>query len=197
MHRVLGNKKKGKAFIVSGPAGTGKTTLVTMLINEFECVKASISSTTREPRSQEKLGEHYNFLTKEDFEQKIDAGEFLEYVQLFDHYYGTSKRWVEEQLNAGNHVILTIDTQGALKIKKERSLPVVLIFVTPPSLEELEQRIRKREEDTEEMIQIRLKRAKEELAVLDRYDYNVVNDDLTVAYDILRSIVISQEHKLS
>jgi len=192
----LGTNGKGIPFIVSAPAGTGKTTLIEMLLKEFSCVVESLSYTTRAPRPQEKDGVDYRFVSEEQFQERIAAGEFIEYVQLFDHYYGTSKMWVQERLDAGDHVLLDIDVEGALRIKELKALPVVMIFLTPPSLEELERRIRGRKTESEEMIQKRLARAKREMAVADQYDYVVVNDDIDVAYDVLRSILIAEEHKI-
>jgi len=159
-------------------------------------VVESLSYTTRAPRPQEKDGVDYRFVSEEQFQERIAAGEFIEYVQLFDHYYGTSKMWVQERLDAGDHVLLDIDVEGALRIKELKALPVVMIFLTPPSLEELERRIRGRKTESEEMIQKRLARAKREMAVADQYDYVVVNDDIDVAYDVLRSILIAEEHKI-
>ena len=111
--KLLGNAKRGLAFIVSAPAGTGKTTLVQMLTDEFPCVVANISYTTRQPRGDEVHGRDYHFLTVAEFEEKIVAGDFLEHVELYNNYYGTSRRWIESQLDAGKHVVLVIDTQGA------------------------------------------------------------------------------------
>ena len=195
MVEVLGSRKKGLPFIISGPAGTGKTTLVNMLTKDFPCIKESISFTTRPKRPEEVSGDHYHFISDEEFEAKIENGDFLEYVQLFDQRYGTSKSWVEKQLNAGIHVILTIDTQGALYIKEKNLLPAVYIFLSPPSLEELTNRIRERKTETPEMIAKRLERAKQEMALSEQYDYKIINDDLTVTYEVLKSIFITEEHK--
>jgi len=193
--KVLGNVERGRSFVLSGPAGTGKTTLVTMLTEEFSCVKESVSYTTRHARPDEVPGLHYHFVEEEDFEEKIHAGEFLEYVRLFGHYYGTSKRWIEQQMDQGCHVILTIDTQGALKIKEEQLLQATFIFVSSPSLDELAERLRSRKTEGEEMIQTRLERAKKEMKLSSHYDYNIINDDLNIAYHVLRSILIAEEHK--
>src|SRR3546814_739586 len=115
--KVIGNLKKGLAFVISAPAGTGKTTLAQLLTKEFHCVVESISYTTRPPRKGEIPGEYYVFLTDEEFKKKIVAGDFLEYVQLYGNYYGTCREWVFQQLQSGKHVLLTIDTQGALLLK--------------------------------------------------------------------------------
>jgi|SRR5580704_14403731 guanylate kinase len=192
--KLLGNLKCGLAFIVSAPAGTGKTTLVQMLAKEFDCVVSSISMTTREPRSGEVPGVDYDFLTKEEFEEKIAAGEFLEYVELYGNYYGTSKKKVEELRDQGKHVILTIDTQGARQLMDK--FDAVYIFVSPPSFEELRKRLLSRKTETSEVINERLEWAKKELEIVSEYDYNIVNDNLLVAYQALRSILIAEEHRV-
>ena len=113
MNQVLGNISKGLIFVVSAPAGTGKTTLTQMLVDEFPCVIESISFTTRKIRGDEVQGVHYNFISKEEFEEKIADGDFLEYAEIYGEYYGTSRSWVESKRNEGKHVVLVIDTQGA------------------------------------------------------------------------------------
>lgn len=191
---LLGNLKSGLVFILSAPAGTGKTTLVQKLEQEFPCVVAGVSYTTRLPRQGEVSGVHYHFLTKADFLQRAAEGEFLEYVQLYGDYYGTSRLWVEEQLSKGKHVVLTIDTQGALQLKGK--LKASYIFVTPPSFEELEKRLKSRKTEAQEVIEKRLAWAAQEMLAKTAYDYLVVNDDLETAYQALRSIVIAEEHRL-
>jgi guanylate kinase len=192
--QLLGNNKRGLAFIVSAPAGTGKTTLVSRLTDEFSCVIASISTTTRQPRAGEIEGLHYHFISKSEFESKIAQGEFLEYVRLYGNYYGTSRRWVEEQLSAGKHVILVIDTQGAKLLRK--IFPAVAIFLMPPSLAELARRLQGRGTESQAMLAERLALAEEELKALVHYDYKIVNDDLDVAYQVLKSIIIAEEHRV-
>ncbi|MEC7839466.1 MAG: guanylate kinase [Chlamydiota bacterium] len=182
-------------FVVSAPAGTGKTTLVQMLKSEFSCVVESVSYTTRRPRGKEVNGEHYNFVTEEEFQEKVKTGDFLEYVQLYTSKYGTSRSLVEQHLNSGNHVILVIDTQGAIKLKG--SIDHVSIFISPPSFEELKSRLVERKTDSEVEIERRLKWAKHELEQHVHYDYNIINDDLQTAYDVLRSICIAEEHKIT
>lgn len=194
MSKLLGNLKKGLVFIISAPAGTGKTTLARMLSEEYNCVVESVSCTTRLPRAGEMEGKHYHFLTKQAFEAKIRKGDFLEYADVFGHYYGTSKEFVLQQLAEGKHVILVIDTQGALQIKGK--FPAIFIFITPPSLEELKVRLIKRKTESEENIQERLFWAKKEMIMAEEYDYNIVNDNLVIAYDVLRSILIAEEHKI-
>jgi len=192
--RLLGNLEKGLVFILSAPAGTGKTTLVQMLTHEFSCVVASISYTTRQPRPGEINGVHYYFIDKSEFEDHIAKEEFLEYVQLYGDYYGTSRLWVENEQNQGKHVILVIDTQGA-KFLKEK-LRATSIFILPPSIEELERRLIHRQTDSPEVITKRVQWAKEELFSQNLYEYRIVNDNLAIAYQALRSILIAEEHRV-
>lgn len=191
---LLGNLKKGLLFIVSAPAGTGKTTLVQMLIQEFPSVVCSISSTTRQPRPGEINGVHYHFLSHDEFTRHIRQDDFLEYVTLYGDYYGTSRKWVEEQQSMGKDVILVIDTQGALILKDK--IPATFIFIAPPSMEELERRLRKRETETHQALEKRMQWAKQEMLAVNLYDYCVVNDDLKTAYQTLRSILIAEEHRV-
>lgn len=194
MAKLLGNLARGLLFVVSAPAGTGKTTLVQLLMRDFNCVIASISYTTRKPRPGEVAGIHYYFISREEFLQRIKAGEFLEYVELYGEYYGTSKKWVEERLNQGKHVILVIDTQGAELLREK--IKMVSIFIAPPSSKELERRLKVRQTDSEESIEKRLSWSIKEMSVQDKYDYLIVNDDLSLAYQILRSILIAEEHRI-
>ena len=192
--KVLGGLKKGLIFIISAPAGTGKTTLVRMLTEEFDCVVESVSYTTRKPRPKEEEGSDYFFLSKEAFEKKIEEGEFLEYASVFGNYYGTSSKLVDQQRKEGKHVILVIDTQGAMALRE--SLPAVFIFIRPPSQEVLKKRLIERNADTDESIERRLQWAEKEISLANRYDYQIVNDDLQIAYEVLRSILIAEEHKI-
>lgn len=191
--KLLGNLKKGLIFVVSAPAGTGKTTLVQKLCKEFSTVLQSVSYTTRPKRYNEASGDHYHFVTKDTFEKKIIEEEFLEYVKLYGDYYGTSKKWVENKLALGKHVILVIDTQGALQLVD--TLDAQFIFIAPPSLKELEKRLIIRNTDSKEAIAKRLEWAKKEMEAAHYYDYLIVNDSLEIAYDALRSVVIAEEHR--
>lgn len=192
--KLLGTLSKGLVFVVSAPAGTGKTTLVRMLVDEFPCVSVSVSCTTRSMRSGEIADKDYHFLSPEEFEQKLKKGEFLEYAHVFGHYYGTLQTDVDKQLNSGKHVILVIDTQGAMQLK-ERGVSAVFIFVRPPSLSELRERLFKRKTEKNEHIEERLAWAQKELEMVIEYDYQIVNDNLHRAYEVLRSILIAEEHK--
>ncbi len=180
-------------FVVSAPAGTGKTTLVRMLRDEFACVVESVSYTTRQPRPNEIPGRDYYFITVAEFEKKIEEGEFLEYAKVFDNYYGTSRKFVEAQQEMGKHVILVIDTQGALQLRD--FYEAIFIFISPPSIAELRARLYGRKTDADEVIEHRLSWAEREMALASRYDYHVVNENLQTAYAVLRSILIAEEHR--
>ncbi len=193
MQTLLENRKKGLLFIISAPAGTGKTTLVQALTSEFEHVIASISYTTRAPRANEIHGRDYYFTSETEFQQRIEAADFLEHVQLYGVSYGTSKQWVEERLNEGKHVFLVIDTQGALLLKNKVS--AISIFIRPPSIDTLRERLIKRGTESLEKINVRMAQAEIELKLADQYDYQFVNDQLKVAYEILKSIVIAECHR--
>jgi len=192
--KLLGNVEKGLVFVVSAPAGTGKTTLVEMLLAEFSCVVKSISYTTRQPRSNEIGGVHYNFVEKQEFKDKIAFGDFLEYVKLYGQYYGTSRQWVEEQQRQGKHVVLVIDTQGALQLMP--ILKATYVFIMPPSIDELRNRLVKRQTETPKVIEERLAWARSEIEYSRHYDYCIVNDLLQNAYEVLRSIFIAEEHRI-
>jgi len=192
--KLLGTLTKGIVFVVSAPAGTGKTTLVRMLLDEFPCITESISCTTRPIRPGEITDKDYHFLSEKEFENKIEAGEFLEHASVFGNQYGTLKSHVEKQQVLGKHVILVIDTQGALELMSAKH-PAVFIFIRPPSLAELRARLFKRKTENIEHIEERLSWAKKEIETAEKYDYQIVNDNLHRAYDILRSILIAEEHK--
>ncbi len=193
--KLLGNSRRGLIFIVSAPAGTGKTTLIDMLKKEFDCVIQSVSFTTRQPRENEIDGVHYNFISEEEFKNSIKEGEFLEYVNLFNNYYGTSKKWLEEQVDNGKYVVLVIDTQGAQTVRKK--IPHTSIFIMPPSLTELRRRITDRQTENVKSIEQRLDHAQTEIETSTSYDYIIVNDNLKTAYEVLRSVFIAEEHKVN
>lgn len=185
----------GRLFVVSAPAGTGKTTLVGMLVQEFQEVQESISCTTRRPRSMEVAGEHYHFLDHSEFARRQKEGEFLESAEIYGDSYGTSQVLLEQQ-RKGHHVVLTIDTQGATQVR-ERYEDAVLIFITPPSFEVLRQRLEGRKTESAEVIAQRVAWAEYELQQVHHYDYHVINDTLDHAYAILRSILIAETHKIN
>lgn len=193
--KLLGNLPKGIVFVVSAPAGTGKTTLVRRLCQEFSCVETSVSCTTREPRTGEQEGKDYWFLTPEAFEKKEQEGGFLETATVFAHKYATSKVYVQNIIDRGHHAVLIIDTQGALYLK-HKGFSAVFIFLLPPSIEALVERLDKRKTEDKEKQKLRLSCAKEEMRCSIFYDYRIINDDIDVAYETLRSIFIAEEHKV-
>ncbi len=192
--KVLGNCKKGLSFVISAPAGTGKTTLVEMLKREFSCIRTTISYTTRNKRPQEIHGVDYYFVTPEEFEKKSKNGDFIEEVSLYSHRYATAKDEIERLRKEGFHVVLVIDTQGVLQLKKK--LDLISIFIAPPSVEELSRRLQERRTEDPDELKKRLSIAEQEIAVSNQYDYLIINDNLYVSYQVLRSIFIAEEHKL-
>jgi len=191
---LLSHTKPGILFVVSAPAGTGKTTLVQMLTDEFDCVVRNISYTTREPRNGEIPGVDYNFISRKEFEKKIANNDFLEYATVYGNYYGTTLDSVKRQLESGKHVFLVIDTQGALQLKDKVS--AVFVFLEPPSLTVLRQRLIQRMTESPESVEQRLQWAVEEFKAMSQYDYRVINDDLNTAYQNLRSILIAEDHRV-
>lgn len=186
---------KGVLLIISGPSGSGKGTIVEQLVSELGyCV--SISATTRNPRPNEKDGIHYFFKTKEEFEKMIDNGELLEHAAFCGNYYGTPKKYVEEKLESGKNIILEIEVQGALQVKKKYN-DAVLIFTMPPTLTELRRRLEFRGTETKEVIDARINRAEEELEFLPDYDYIVINDTVDEAVKDVDCIVKAERMKCS
>jgi guanylate kinase len=190
-----GNFLPGFVFVLSAPAGTGKTTLVRMLSQELDCIVESISYTTRPPRSNEIEGRDYFFISKKEFASKVEKGDFLEYATVFGYNYGTSYEYVASQQSKGKHVFLVIDTQGAIQLKKKK-IPAVYIFLSPPSLEVLKSRLLKRKTEDKEALAQRLSWAEQELQKINNYDYHIVNDSLEHACAVLRSIIIAEEHRV-
>ena len=183
---------KGELFIISAPAGGGKTTIVNMLLKEVPNLERVITCTTRKPREGEKDKIDYFFLSKEEFEQGIKNGKFLEYAKVHDNYYGTPKDEVEKLLSEGKDLILVIDVQGMKQIKEKTD--IVSIFILPPSLDELINRMKKRGEPEEE-IKKRLETAKREIPQWKYYDYIVINDVLEQAKEDIKSIILSRRLK--
>ncbi len=188
-------KKQGVLLIISGPSGAGKGTVVEQLYREDD-FSLSISATTRKPREYEKDGVHYFFHTKEEFERMRDRSELLEWAEFCGNYYGTPRKYVTEQLMAGRNVILEIEVQGALQVK-EIYPDGVLIFLVPPNLEELGNRLTKRGTEDKETINRRLRRALEEMELVERYDYLVINDTVAQAAGDIFTIVAAEKMKCS
>ena len=180
--------KNGKLYVFTGPSGTGKGTILSQVLKQDKRLFLSVSATTRAPREGETHGKHYYFLDKQTFEDKINKGEFLEHAQYVGNYYGTLEQPVNEQLKSGNDVVLEIEVQGALQIHEKRP-DAVMIFVAPPSIEELERRLIGRGTENAEKIAARMKTAEEELKQSDKFDYIIVNDDLDCAIADLLAIL--------
>lgn len=180
--------RKGNLFVISGPSGAGKGTLVNRLVERIPDAWVSVSATTRQPRPGEIDGVHYFFLSDERFDELIAANGFLEWADVYGNRYGTLKRTVREQMRQGKQVILEIDVQGALQVRKLEP-EAVLIFIEPPSLEELRRRLTDRATETGEDTERRLAAAEVELAHKMEYDKQLVNDDLEVATDELVAFV--------
>lgn len=189
-------KKQGTLVVLSGFAGTGKGTIMKELLSKHNSYALSISATTRNPRPGEVDGREYFFKTKEEFEAMIEAGEFLEYACYVGNYYGTPKQYVREQLEAGKDVILEIEIQGALSIKKQFS-DALLLFVAPPSADELKERLVGRGTETADVIEQRLARAVEESKGIENYDYLVVNDNLDECVETVHQMIQSAGWKMS
>ena len=185
--------KEGILIVVSGFSGAGKGTIMKALLERYDNYALSISATTRNPRPGEEEGKAYFFKTTEEFEKMIAKDDLIEYAMYVGNYYGTPKEYVEEQLRAGKDVILEIEIQGALKVK-EKFPNTLLLFVTPPSAEELRKRLEGRGTETQEVIDGRMKRAIEEAEYMDQYDYLVVNDELDVCVEEMHHL-IQGEHE--
>lgn len=189
--------KQGIITVISGFSGAGKGTVVRQLVQRYDYV-VSVSATTREPRAGEIDGVHYFFKTNAEFEEMIQQGKLMEHAGYVDHYYGTPKEYVMQQLAQGTDVILEIEMQGALQIK-ENYPEAVLVFLTPPSYSELRNRLVGRGTETEEVIARRLQRAAEECAYLEKYDYIVVNNELDPCveqiHQLIQSIHLKREYR--
>jgi guanylate kinase len=178
----------GNIFIVVAPSGAGKTSLVAALLAAEPTVELSISYSTRQPRTGEVDGKHYHFVDQAVFKSMIDRGDFLEHAEVYGNYYGTSAPWIRSRLEVGQDILLEIDWQGAEQVRK--AFPEAIgIFIAPPSIEELERRLRGRATDSEEVIRRRLASARAEIDKIGEYDYIVVNDDFERARIDLISIV--------
>lgn len=191
-------KTKPLFIVMSAPSGCGKSTLIDMLLQEYHDIVYSISCTTREPRGEEEDGLDYHFMTKERFEALIGENAFMEYAKVHDNYYGTLKAPIVEVLAEGNSMILDIDVQGAAKVRDYvRSLPntdplkigYVDIFINPPSLEELRERLERRATDSAAVIEKRMHNAEGEMARAGEYMFQVTNDDLAVCYKRLCDLI--------
>jgi len=186
-------QRRGLMLILSSPSGAGKTTLAGKLLKEFSDMELSISATTRKPRGAEIDGVDYHFITKQEFEQKAKDGEFLEYAKVLGRdFYGTPKAPVEAALANGRDVLFDIDWQGAQQLKQSAASDLVKVFILPPSMEELERRLRGRGHDSEEVVADRMKRAKAEISHWGEYHYVIVNEDVAQSLADLRAILAAE-----
>ena len=188
--------KRGILIVISGPSGAGKGTICKALVERDKNLFVSVSATTRAPRKGEIDGVNYHFLTKEDFFDKVNKGEFLEHAEVYGNHYGTLKSNIEELLEAGKNVILEIDIQGALSVK-ENTKEGIFIFILPPSMEELKNRIVNRGSETKESLLKRFQSAYQEINYISRYNYAVVNDVVEQAVERVENIIFAEECRVS
>ena len=187
---------KGLLFVISGFSGAGKGTLMKRLTERYPDYALSISATTRSPREGERDGIEYFFKTEEEFRQMIDNGELLEYEGYVGHYYGTPRKYVEEMMSQGKDVILEIDVRGGLNIKKQMP-EAVLVFVTAPSVRELERRLRGRATESDEVIRERMSQIEREMRSIEHYDYLLINDDIENALNKMNIIADAERQKVA
>jgi guanylate kinase len=187
--------RKGNLFVISGPSGAGKGTIIREVLKSTQEIEISVSVTTRESRRGEVEGVNYYFKSREDFEKMAEEGGFLEYARVYDHYYGTPKEPVLKALDRGENIILEIDIQGALQVKK--SYPeAIFVFILPPSMAELRQRIVSRGSETEEALKLRFASALEEISYIEKYDYYIINDTLTASARCLEAVIMAERCRI-
>ncbi len=187
--------RRGLMFILSSPSGAGKTTLAERLLTKDGEMVLSISATTRQRRPGEAHGKDYFFVSEDEFKRMRDNGEFMEWANVFGHYYGTPRSLVEDTLRQGKDVLFDIDWQGAQQLDEVAGEDVVKVFILPPSREELERRLRQRAQDPEEVVQKRMAKADAEMSHWAEYDYVIVNYDLNESEELLRSILFAERLK--
>ena len=185
---------KSKLFCISAPSGCGKSSLIRKLLSNNELLKQSISFTTRKPRESEVNGEDYFFVSKNDFTKMIKTNEFIEYAEVYGNFYGTHKKWLQEELNKNlSHILLELDVQGAISIKN--IFPEsVRIFINPPNLDTLEKRLNSRGKDTDKQIKIRLAKADEEISIGSNFEYVIINDNFEECLNSLNNIINKITH---
>lgn len=181
-------------IILSSPSGAGKSTITKRLLEWDNNIQMSVSATTRKPREGEVNGVHYYFLSKEEFEKEVGEGGFVEHAKVFDNYYGTLKREVESKFADKHDIIFDIDWQGARQVSDAyEGKKLLKIFILPPSIVELENRLRSRGQDSDEVIKSRMERAKQEIEHFNEYDYVIVNDDVDRAFEEIKSLIIAKK----
>lgn len=187
--------KKGNLFVLSGPSGVGKGTVLDRLLKKFNQVEYSVSATTRPQRNGETDGKDYFFLSKEKFFKMVEEDLFIEWAKVHNNYYGTPRKYVEDTIKQGKDIILEIDIQGAKKVQ-ETCPDAIFVFLLPPSLEELKNRLDKRGTEDDHNKAIRIKNARDELKELKKYDYQIVNDKLKEAVKKLEAIIIAEKCRI-
>jgi guanylate kinase len=187
----------GVLYVVSGPSGAGKSTVIKKALDKVEGFAFSVSYTTREKRPDEIEGEDYFFVSEEKFHDLKEQGEFLEYAEVHGYYYGTSKSFIKEKLDKGFNIVLDVDVQGSLNVKKEMPYDSVLIFVVPPSYKELQKRLRGRGTENERDLKKRLEDSRWEIQRMDEFDYLLENNDVPESVNRLISIIIAEQLKIS
>ncbi|HEY8336452.1 MAG TPA: guanylate kinase [Tardiphaga sp.] len=191
-----GVERRGLMFVLSSPSGAGKTTLTRMLIEEIPDLRMSVSVTTRPMRPGEKEGRDYYFVDQKQFDEMVAKDELLEWAKVFDNCYGTPRAPVEAALLAGHNVLFDIDWQGTQQLRGRAPKDVVSVFILPPSVLALEQRLHTRAQDSDEVIRARMKKAGDEMSHFDAYDYIVINDNIGIAFEAVKSILRAEQLKL-
>ena len=180
---------KAKLFVVSAPSGTGKSTVIEAVMKDIPKLKKPVSYTTRQPRPGEMNGVDYNFVSTDRFEEMKKEGKFIEWATVYNNMYGTSLETIKNSIGSGTYLLKDIDTQGALQLKDKLGNDAVLIFINPPSIQELEQRIRSRASDPEHQIRVRMDNAQKEMLEAPKYDHIIINDELKNAVNGLKKII--------
>jgi len=188
-------ESKGRIIVISAPSGTGKTTIIKNLLKEIPNLIFSVSATTREKRENEIDGVDYFFITEEEFKEKIKNNEFIEWQKVYDYYYGTFKKFIDDNLNKRKNIILEVDVIGALNIKKYYP-SAILIFLLPPNFDELVNRLKNRKTESKEDLNKRIERAKMELSQKDKFDYLVINENLKEAISSVKNILLNIKEKV-
>jgi guanylate kinase len=187
-------RKRGLLFVLSAPSGVGKSTIYKRLLRTAENLTYSVSTTTRPPRKNEVEGRDYYFVTEEKFRKLVQKGEFIEWARVHGNLYGTSKAFIKKTVESGKDVVLDIDVQGGMNLKK-RYPDAVLIFIMAPTFREIARRLKERNKDTSQTIELRLKNARREVSYIPRYNYLVINDDLNVAVNDIKAVMKSEHLK--